>query len=197
MNDHQTELATAEIISSLEHVYKLKSIPRSGWVQASIPLAGVESIAGHSFGMSMLILYLRSELQHRDLNIERVTQMALIHDLAEAIVGDITPQDQVTAAAKYAAESQAFSEIVNNLNDGKYFRELWDEFEAGQTQEAQVVKRLDKLDMLIQAYFYEHKYAVKLDSFWEDMDDLFKDSESESIYDHIKSNRSQTKGNQG
>ncbi|MEA3288283.1 MAG: HD domain-containing protein [Candidatus Marinimicrobia bacterium] len=190
-----TELETAKIISSLEHVYQLKSIPRSGWLQAGIPVAGVESIAGHSYGMSMLVLYLRSELQTRGVDIERVMHMAVIHDMAEAIVGDITPQDQIAVSEKFAAESAAFDEIIDSVREGEYFRELWDEFESGQTPEAQVVKRLDKLDMLIQAYYYEKKYEVNLDSFWKNMDDFFKDSESESIYDHIRLNRSQTKGN--
>ncbi len=197
MNNHQNKIAHQNIISSLEHVYQLKSIPRSGWLQAAIPDIGVESIAGHSFGMSMLILYLRSNLLSGGVNVERVLHMALIHDMAEAIVGDITPLDRVAISEKYAAESKAFDDIVGCVGQGAYFRELWDEFESGKTLESQVVKRMDKLDMLIQAYFYEKKYGINLDSFWKDMDDLFQDSESESIYNHIRLNRSQTKGNKG
>jgi hypothetical protein len=50
--------------------------------------------------------------------------------------------------------------------------------------------------MLMQAYLYEKKYEMRLDSFWEDMDDLFRGSESESIYNFIKSNRFEFKGNE-
>jgi len=49
---------------------------------------------------------------------------------------------------------------------------------------------------LIQAYLYEKKYEIRLDSFWKNMDDMFQGSESESIYTYISSNRFELKGNE-
>lgn len=194
MNTLQNEKQTNELISSLEHVYQLKSIPRTGWIQSGLPKSEVESIAAHSYGMSILILYLRSDLEANGIDIERVLSMALIHDMAESIVGDITPLDDVADMDKHEVEADAFLQIVDGIHEGKYFQSLWEEFESGRTPEAKVVKRMDKLDMLIQAYLYEKHYALRLDSFWEGMDDLFKNSESESLYNHLRLNRSEIEG---
>ncbi len=195
MDKSNKQKQTADLIASLEHTYQLKSVTRSGWVQAGIPVTEVESIASHSFGMALLILYLRSELLAKGINVEHALEMAVIHDIAESIAGDITPQDKISAPEKYQLEADAFQQITNKVRQGEHFQELWEEFEAGISPEAQAVKRIDKLDMLIQAYLYEKKYAINLDSFWENMDPLFKDSESELIYDYIRLNRFQRKGN--
>ncbi len=193
MNSAQNDSQTPVLISSLEQAYQLKSIPRSGWIQSDIPAIGVESIAAHSFGMSILILYLRPQLVEADINIERCLNMAIIHDLAEVIVGDITPLDQVSASDKYLAEAAAFQRIVQDVNGGDHLKQVWDEFEAEHTPESQLVKRMDKLDMLIQAYLYEKQYSLRLDSFWEGMNQLFKETESEPIYNYIQANRFETK----
>jgi len=195
MNRSSKNQQTLALISSLEQAYQLKSIPRSGWVQSGIPVTGVESIAAHSFGMSLLILYLRPELEKQQINIEKCLSMAIIHDLAETVVGDITPLDQISRSDKYIAEAAAFRDILKDVEVGASLQQIWDEFEAGLSAEAQVMKRMDKLDMLVQAYLYETKYAIGLDSFWEGMDDLFKDSESEPIYKYIYQNRFEIKGN--
>ncbi len=121
--------------------------------------------------------------------------MAMIHDIAEAIVGDLTPLDGVLLEDKHVAEANAFDQIVKDVQEGKYFKELWEDFETANSAEAMLVKRIDKLDMLIQAFLYEKKFSLRLDSFWENMDQLFKDSESESIYKYILSNRFELKGN--
>ncbi|MBT3254371.1 MAG: HD domain-containing protein [Candidatus Marinimicrobia bacterium] len=196
MNDTTTDNQTHQLISSLEHIYQLKTIPRSGWVQAGIEEVGVESIAAHSYGMSILIMHLRSEIQAAGVSVERALNMALVHDIAESIVGDLTPQDNVLESVKYQAEAAAFEQIVRGVRQGDYFRDLWEDFEAVKSPEAKLVKRIDKLDMLIQAYLYEKKYEIRLDSFWKNMDDMFQGSESESIYTYISSNRFELKGNE-
>lgn len=196
MNDIQKENHTEDLIASLETVYQLKTIPRSGWLQSGVIPEGVESIASHSYGMSILILYLRTELVANGVNVERALNMALIHDIAESIVGDLTPHDNVSEADKFEAEAKAFKQIVRGVTEGKYFQDLWEDFESIKSLEAQVVKRIDKLDMLIQAYLYEKKYRVRLDSFWENMDELFAASESDQIYKYIRSNRFEVKRNE-
>ncbi|MCF7822639.1 MAG: HD domain-containing protein [Candidatus Marinimicrobia bacterium] len=194
MNKAALNEKTQHLISSLEIVYDLKTIPRSGWIQSGIQPGNVESIASHSYGMSILILFLRSRLHAAGIDVERAINMALVHDLAEAITGDYTPVDGISSADKHAEESSAFENITNQIQEKEYLCELWNEFESGETQEARLVKRIDKLDMLVQAYLYEKKYSVNLDSFWENMDELFLASESESIYNYLRKNRFQGKG---
>jgi len=186
--------STDHLIASLSKAYKLKSLARAGWLQSDIPGEAVESIASHSYGMALLILYLRPALERDGIQVERALEMALLHDVAESITGDITPHDRVSSLAKHEAEAAAFQEIIQHVQQGNHFRELWDEFEAGRTREAQLVKRMDKLDMLIQAYLYENQFKRRLDSFWEGMDGLFMGSESEEIYRYISHHRFQSKG---
>lgn len=194
MNDGKIRSDIDSLVLSLSQTYELKSIRRSGWIQSGIPESESESIASHSYGMTMLLLYLRSELLNNGINMERALSMAAIHDLAEVITGDITPQDKVPLSDKYLAEKSAFEQIINDVQNGEYLIELWKEYESGLTKEAQVVKRMDKLDMLIQAYLYEHQYEMSLDSFWLNMSDLFLGSESEEIYNYIRLNRFEVEG---
>jgi Predicted hydrolases of HD superfamily len=51
-------------------------------------------------------------------NVERALNMALVHDIAEAIVGDLTPRDKVSESAKYEAEAAAFEQIVKKHSGG-------------------------------------------------------------------------------
>lgn len=89
----------------------------------------------------------------------RCTKMALVHDLAESIVGDITPADPISPAQKSQMELDAMRHIAYSVLGGSpagvEMLELWQEFEAGVTAEARLVKDLDKFDMLFQAFEYE------------------------------------------
>ena len=62
----------------------LKGIPRTGWVRAGVD--SPESVAAHSWGMSILAMHLCPE----NLNRMRVIEMCLVHDLPEVEVGDLT-----------------------------------------------------------------------------------------------------------
>jgi hypothetical protein len=76
-------------------------------------------------------------------------KLALVHDVAEAIVGDITPTCGVSDADKHALESAAVQRIKAMLGGttlaGEEIEQLWLEYEAGQTAEAQLVKDFDKV----------------------------------------------------
>lgn len=181
----------ASILASLEQAYGLKTLARSGWLQSGIPADGVESIASHSFGMSLLILYLAPELEGQNVDLDRALRMALVHDLAESITGDRTPEDGISPVDKYAEESQALDQILTDLDSRQDVRQLWEEFEAGETPEAQLVRRMDKLDMLVQAFLYEKKYDTSLEPFWEGMTSLFQDSESEELFNYLLNNRNE------
>ena len=79
----------------------------------------------------------------------RCMKLALVHDVAEAIVGDITPTCGVSDADKHALESAAVQRIKAMLGGttlaGEEIEQLWLEYEAGQTAEAQLVKDFDKV----------------------------------------------------
>lgn len=81
-------------------VEKLKTQKRTGWVREGIK--GPESIADHMYRMAVLSLLSEED---EELDIAKCVQMAVVHDLAEASVGDITPFDGITKAQKQKLES--------------------------------------------------------------------------------------------
>lgn len=70
---------------------RLKSTPRTGWLHRGIPPDQTESVADHSFRVAVLTWLASSEVEGLDRN--RAIKLALLHDLAESITGDITPYD--------------------------------------------------------------------------------------------------------
>jgi len=108
--------------------------------------------------------------------------MSLVHDLAEALVGDITPDDNVSDEDKHAQEKHAFEHMCNLVAQhctGKTdsdsleissavaeIFELWNEYETQSTIEAKLVKDIDKFDMILQADEYEQAQDKQLDTFF-------------------------------
>lgn len=88
---------------------------------------------------------------------DRCIKMALVHDLAEAIVGDITPHCGVSEEDKHSREKNAMANMVSLIDGhiGKEIMELWEEYEQNSTPEAHFVKDIDKFDMILQADEYE------------------------------------------
>jgi len=87
-------------------------------------------------------------------------KLALVHDLAEALVGDITPRDGVSGEEKERRERAAMATVRDEVLQGegalgKHLVDLWEEYEAGETEAARLVKDVDKYEMIVQAYEYE------------------------------------------
>lgn len=129
----------------LRAVYPLKHVDRAGWLRVGI--SQPESVAAHSWGMALLALATCPS----DLDRGRVVALCLLHDIAEAVVGDITPHDGVSKDEKQRRERKAAGEM---LGDHPGLLALWQEYEAQQTPEARFARSLDKLDMGVQASCY-------------------------------------------
>ena len=124
---------------------QLKDIARTGWVRAGVE--NPESVAAHSWGMAVLALRLCPD--HLDLS--RVLAICLVHDVAEIVVGDLTPHDAIKGKEKHDLERAGMLKIAPQWVD------LFDEYEQGTSKEAQFVKSMDKLDMGLQAMRYQHQ----------------------------------------
>ncbi|CAK85048.1 unnamed protein product (macronuclear) [Paramecium tetraurelia] len=142
---------------------QLKFVKRKGWTRFP-PIKEVESVADHSWMIQMIAL----SLPTNELNKDKCIKIALLHDLAEVIVGDIIPSENMPANEKKQKEDNAMRMMVQDL-DEDIKNELYSihkEYENGESIEAEVVRELDKLEMLFQAFDYEQKYNVRLDEFY-------------------------------
>jgi putative hydrolases of HD superfamily len=153
--------AVEGILAVLADAGRLKKLKRSGWVRVGIP--DPESVADHTFRLALLALLVGP---HLGLNVDVMIRLALIHDLGEARVGDLTPADRVPPSEKRAREVEALSAIVDPLPDRTALYDLWGEYDAAATAEARVVRQLDKLEMAVQALEYELAFGRDLSEFW-------------------------------
>ncbi len=149
----------SELRSRLVEALGLKDLPRAGWVRAGV--RDPESVAAHSWGVAWLVLVLCPP----ELDRGRALAIAVLHDLPEVRVGDLTPHDGVAAADKSTREASALAELVAGLPSGDELQALWGEYEHGSSAEGRFVKACDKLDMALQAARYEADQGLALGEF--------------------------------
>lgn len=132
-------------------VSELKKVPRKGW-KNKVGIEHPESVADHSYGAAIMAMVLSDS---NKFNTEKILKMALLHDLAESITGDLTP-DEITKEDKRILESDSIKEIFSKLpeNLAKGYEILWNEYQQADSQEAILLHEIDKLEMAIQAAKY-------------------------------------------
>lgn len=155
---------TNSMLAFTQIVRLLKTQPRTGWVDRGIPVAETESIADHMYRMSIIAMAVPS----RQVNIDKCVKIALVHDIAEALVGDITPFGGVTKEEKHRRELETIEylvELVKPYNESfsREMMELWLDYEEIRCLEARYVKDIDKFEMIQQAWDYEQEYGLKYD----------------------------------
>ena len=128
----------------------LKHLYRQGWLKRGIPSDRCESVAEHSFGVSIIAMIIADNI-FPELDLIKVLQMALIHDFGEVYTGDIIPEDKVSFEKKHKLERESVERIFESLPNGEKYLHIWDEYENGKTPEAQFVRQIDKLEMALQA----------------------------------------------
>lgn len=96
------------------------------------------------------------------LDLNRCTKMALIHDMAELLVGDITPVDGIPKDEKNRRELTTMDYLCTNLlgnvgggQAGTDIRAIWQEYEDAKTPESIFVHDVDKIELLLQMVEYE------------------------------------------
>jgi len=121
------------------------------------------------YRMSILTMMAPPALSSR-LNIPHCTKMALIHDMAEALVGDITPVDGVPKAEKSRRESGTMEYLCKSLLgnvggglSGEEIRKVWQEYEDSETLESHFVHDIDKVELLLQMMEYERASEGRVD----------------------------------
>ncbi|KAK4243270.1 HD domain-containing protein [Corynascus novoguineensis] len=146
---------------------RLKTTKREGWRRFGIDRG--ESISDHMYRMSMMSMLAPPALAAR-LDMNKCMKMCLIHDMAESLVGDITPVDDVAKPEKSRREAATMDYITQRLlgkvdggRVGGEIRAIWQEYENSKTLDSLYVHDIDKMELLVQMVEYEKRGKGKLD----------------------------------
>jgi len=137
---------TAAILEFLRSAEKLKNVTRSAWTSAGTP----ESVAEHTWRLCLMALVLSERVGPVDVG--RLLKMCIVHDLGEAISGDVPAIHQDPAVPKSDAERRDLLTLVKPLpaDITEEIVALWDEYEHAASAEAKIAKALDKLETIMQ-----------------------------------------------
>lgn len=108
-----------------------------------------ESTAEHSWRLCLMLMLFSKYFE--SLNMYKILQLGIIHDLGEAVCGDIPAVAQV-GGNKSAIEREAMCSLCAGLpkDTQAEFLALWDEYETANTAESKIVKGFDKLETIMQ-----------------------------------------------
>ena len=137
-----------KILGILRLAERLKSELRHSWLSSGRR----ESVAEHTWQMALMAVLMHRHLEHK-VDLERTLAMITVHDLVEAIAGDVPFfETGERKAAKRARELAAIEEIHASLppDTGDLVAGLWHEFEARTTAEARFAVAIDNLEVQIQ-----------------------------------------------
>lgn len=183
------------ILKFLVEVSRIKSLQRTGWVWLGVK--NPETVAEHSFRTAVMAWMLG---RGTGLDLERVIELALIHDIGEAYAGDLTPYYGILpknpqerkrvlgrwirlpkrekarlAARRVRLEEGALRQLLRPLSP-RIQRELfslWHEYEKGLSPEGKFVKQIDKIEALLQAIeYFGAGPRTPVVGWWEEVEEL-------------------------
>lgn len=155
---HGSSAATArKILDFTRTLEGMKLHTRTAWTSTGRR----ESIADHSFRLAMLALVIGPQLAGID--VQRLVELCLVHDLGEVLEGDVPaplqtagPHKPVSSdgppATKESTERAAVEHLAAVLDEdaGERLLERWEEYGGANTPEARIAKALDKIETIVQ-----------------------------------------------
>ncbi|MDR0659828.1 MAG: HD domain-containing protein [Prevotellaceae bacterium] len=133
-----------EFISFMAIAEKLKCNTRHSWTSTGRP----ESVAEHTWRLSLMAYFIQDEFPEADIN--KVIQMCILHDLGEAITGDIP--SFLKTEENESSENSVVIKLIKTLP--RLYQDkllpLFKEMNELQTLEAKLYKALDKLEAVMQ-----------------------------------------------
>jgi 5'-deoxynucleotidase YfbR-like HD superfamily hydrolase len=134
------------VLAFLRDAERLKTVTRSGWTSEGQR----ESVAEHTWRLCLMAMLLYGAAP--DVDLARLLRMCLVHDLGEALGGDVPAPEQQAAAPKAGQERADLLRLTAPLPAPlrEEIVELWDEYEAAASPEARLAKGLDKLETILQ-----------------------------------------------
>ena len=136
----------SQILDFLRAAEQLKNTLRSGHTSTGRP----ESTAEHTWRLCLMVMLFAPD--YPDVDVLRLLKMCLIHDLGEALHGDIPAVDQDPAVDKSVEEREHLLQLIAPLPADRHAEilALWDEYNAATTTEARLAKAFDKLETVLQ-----------------------------------------------
>lgn len=133
-------------LAFVKRAERLKDTLRSGYTASG----RVESVADHTWRLTLLIITFADLMPGVDLL--RLLRICILHDLGEAIDGDIPAPSQVSGNSKSEKERADFETLIEGLPEslGAEFLSLWDDYECIQSDEARLAKAFDKIETIVQ-----------------------------------------------
>ena len=151
-------------------ILDLESVRRTGWtrvIPAFFPEAetadDVETVAVHSIKTGILAAALTA------FESAFAFEMGICHDMAEVLVGDLTPYQVVSVSEKHDEERKAFDRLLAGMSpeQAEKLRIPFMAYLDNTTEIAHIVHIADKLDMALQALAYEQRFHINLHEFYE------------------------------
>lgn len=138
----------------LQQIAFIKEIDKIKYIQRKTKLFNSnrhENDAEHSWHLAMMTIVL-SEHSGANIDVLKVLKMVLIHDIVEIDTGDIFLHDTEKSHINTDEELVAAKRIFGILptEQAEEFISIWEEFEAGQTNEAKFAKAMDRLEPILQ-----------------------------------------------
>ena len=162
------------ILTFLRNAEQLKDTLRS----AHTAQGRVESTAEHTWRLCLMALLLADSYPHIDQL--KLIKLCIIHDLGEAVSGDIPAIHQQAGVDKSIDERKDFLSLVKPLDEHlrQELIDLWDEYDQAQTEEAKLAKALDKMETILQhtqgknPADFDYEFNLSYGKKWTDFDPL-------------------------
>ena len=170
------------IIKLHEYIARLKELRRTGWVQRGV--SDPETVASHSYAVALLTMII-ADL--RGLNTLDAVRMALIHDLAESIIGDLTPEMKMRLGDLEERERRFFEDLVKLMPRelAETYLDSWRRFSRGEDEVSRLVREVDKLERGLQAVRYLKKgYGEVKEIYGSTLNEL-KDPELRKVLERV------------
>lgn len=181
-------------ISCFKNLFKLKDIYRTGWINRGINPA--ESVASHVFGALLLAYFYLPETikKNNEYNKSTILRMILIHDLAEAYIGDIPSMEKTQNNKKEEKKMMQKIDMLKtdkNISASINIYDMYKDFNNTKNSSinAMIARDFDKLDNLFQLYIYKEKYKKQLsdyNTFKEDLINKVKTNIGKEIIKHME-----------
>lgn len=132
-----------EEINFLLRAGRLRSIIRAG--QEIVPVENPESITGHSYRLALLSMVYARKL---GLDVCKCMEMALIHEIPEAAAKHFAYTD--TNINSKEKNRTALNNFLNGLPEKRIILNIWEEYSRGISNEAKLIRDLDKAEMILE-----------------------------------------------